>query len=493
MVQVTRTKKVLALSLGGTFNNIALIIAGVIAARLLTKHDYATMKQTILVYSFIAPLVMLGLSDALFYFLPKEKHRKTGIIIDNIVLLFVMALVFSAFLYLGGYKIIAHYFDNPDLLITLKWLIPYPVFMMPATILGAVLITQNKTYTFTIYNVISKFLLVSFIITGIFLTRSFTGPLIAQIYFPLLALPFILWLCFKHVPGKITLPCKQSMLKILNYSVPLGLSGMLGTITLMTDKVIVSTMCTPEKFANYVNGAIEIPLIGIITGSIASIILVDMVKYIDQEKKIKALKLFKKAAVKSAIVLFPVMIFLLISGKSLILTLYSEKYEGSVAPFYIYLFILPIRIVIYGSAMMALGQTKAILFRSLFDFIINIFLSILFIQLFGYLGAAIATIVTLYFWTVPFNLYKIGQGFELKAWQILPLKQISQIMLLSILASPIALTYILNNNHEWWIQLIVSSIFYFPIILCLLYKYMYIKIPEKFNKYIPSVIKVKLK
>ena len=76
MAEVSRTKKVLALSLGGTFNTIAFIVAGIIAARLLTKHDYATMKQTMLVYNSIAPLLMLGLSSVLFYFLPKEKIRK---------------------------------------------------------------------------------------------------------------------------------------------------------------------------------------------------------------------------------------------------------------------------------------------------------------------------------------------------------------------------------------------------------------------------------
>lgn len=491
MGEVSRTKKVLALSGGGAFNTIALLISGMIAARVLSKHDYATMKQTLLVYNFAAPLLTLGLASALFYFLPKEHERKKGIILDTLLILCFMALLFSAFLFLGGSQFIAKHFDNPDLLMTLEWLIPYSLFVMPASILGAILVTQNKTYTLTIYNMLSVLLLAILTIAGTLFTRSYAGPLLAQIYFPVLLLPIVLWLSLKYVSGPFSFPKVASMKKILNYSVPLGFAGMLGTLTLMTDKIIVSAMGTPEEFANYVNGAIEIPLIGIITGSIASVILADMVKYIDEGNKKEALKLFKKAAVKSAVVLLPAMFFLLIVGKAFIVTLYSEKYLESVIPFYIYLFVLPMRIVVYGSAMMALGQTKVILFRSFFDLTINILLSILFVKIFGYLGAAIATILTLYLWTVPFNLYKIGQGFGVKAIETLPLKKVFIIMLLSFFASPLAIIYIVLNEDPYVLQFLIVAILYFPIVTILLYRFKVLHIPVKYSKYIPYFLKGK--
>lgn len=491
MAEVSRTKKVLALSGGGAFNTVALLISGMIAARILSKHDYATMKQTLLVYNFAAPLLILGLSSALFYFLPKEQERKKGIILDTLLILCFMAFVFSSFLFFGGSHFIAQHFDNPDLLITLEWLMPYSLFVMPTSILGSILVTQNKTYTLTLYNMLSVLLIAILTIIGTLITSSYTGPLMAQIYFPVLLLPIVLWLSFKYVPGPLSFPKIASMKKILNYSVPLGLAGMLGTLTLMTDKIIVSSMGTPEEFANYVNGAIEIPLIGVITGSIASVILVDMVKYIDDGNKEEALRLFKKAAVKSAVVLLPVMVFLLIAGKAFIITLYSEKYLESVIPFYIYLFVLPMRIVVYGSAMMALGQTRVILFRSFFDLTINILLSVLFVKIFGYLGAAIATIITLYFWTVPFNLYKIGQGFGVKAIETLPLKEVFIIMMLSFFASPLTILYIVLNNHAYVVQFVVAAILYFPVVAALMYKFKVLQVSDNYVRYIPNFLKGK--
>ena len=44
-----------------------------VETRVFTQVDYATYGQTLLSYQFAAPFVVLGLNQALFYFLPNEK------------------------------------------------------------------------------------------------------------------------------------------------------------------------------------------------------------------------------------------------------------------------------------------------------------------------------------------------------------------------------------------------------------------------------------
>jgi len=482
----SRTIKVLALSLGQTLKAFVSIFFGMIAARLLTKHDFATLKQTMLAYNFVAPILMLGLPNALYFFLPKEKIRKKGVLIDNLLLLFILSIIFSIFLLVGGHELLSMRFNNPDLNSTLKWMIPYPIFVMPASILGAVLLTQNKTLTLTLYNILSSLAITLLATIAILITKSYTGPLLIQIYFPLLLLPIILWLCYKNVPGDFALPNRKSMIEMLKYSIPLGLASMLGMIMLETNKIVVSFMCTPEQFANYVNGAIEIPLIGVVTGSISTVILVDMTKYIHLNNKPEALKLFKKAALKSSAILFPVMIFLLTVGREFIVTLFSEKYLESVKPFYVFLFVLPIRIVLYGSALMALNKPKVILYRSAFDLLINTLLSIILIKLLGYLGAAIATILTLYLWTVPYNLYKIAQGFEVNSLDTLPFKKIGNIFFICIIFAPFSLLHLFLSISAP-LKLILAAILYFPLVLYTLFKYNYIEIPNTILNFIYSL------
>lgn len=486
----SRSAKVIALSLGQTFTTLVLLISAMFATRMLTKNDYATLRETFLAYNFVAPLLMLGLPNALYYFLPRTENRKKTLAVENMLLLAGLALIFSLFMLLGGYKYLALRFNNPELEHTLKWMIGYPLYIMPIAVLSAVLVTRGKTILLSTYNVLTSIVLLIGTIAGLYLTHSYTGPLLAQIFLPILFFPVALYLIFKNTSGSLQKIETNSMKEMLKYSIPLGLATMMGTLMLQLDKIIVAWMCSTVEFANYVNGAIEIPLIGVITGSISTVLLSDMSTLCYEKKENQAIELFKKATQYSASILLPVMAFLALTAKPFIVTLYSEKYLESIVPFMIFLLIIPIRTVMYGSALMAIGKSKIILYRSFFDLLINLILSIILIYFIGYLGAAIATIITLYFWTVPYNLYHIGKGFKVNALQVLPLLNMSKIMGISILALiPASVFMVFDSLVPPVIQLIIAASIYFPIVFIILYKKKYLYVPEKFEKYFSKIIK----
>ena len=76
-------------------------------------------------------------------------------------------------------------------------------------------------------------------------------------------------LMLSSTPADSARPSTAGVKEMVKFSLPLGMATMLGTISLQLDKVIVGTMCEPADFAAYALGAIEIPLIGIVTGSLA--------------------------------------------------------------------------------------------------------------------------------------------------------------------------------------------------------------------------------
>jgi O-antigen/teichoic acid export membrane protein len=462
------------------------------ATRMLSKTDYATFRQTFLAYNFIAPLLMLGLPNALYYFIPRNENRKRAVAAENMILLIAIALVFTLFMLLGGYKYLAMRFNNPQLIETMKWMVAYPLYVMPVAAISAVLVIGNKTVLLALYNIITNVVLLLGIITGLFLTHSYSGPLLAQIFIPVIFLPVALILIFKNLPGKIESISTKSMKEMLKYSAPLGLATMMGTIMLQLDKIIVSWMCTPEEFANYVNGAMEIPLIGVITGSISTVLLSDMSTLCFQKKENEAIGLFQKAALYSAAILLPVMVYLAVTAKPFIITLFSSKYLESVLPFLIFLLIIPIRTVMYGSALMALGKSRIIMYRSFFDLLVNLILSIIFIYFFGYLGAAFATVSTLYLWTVPYNLYHIGKGFRVRPYRVLPLKKMGQILFLSSIPAVPALLFLrIWPEINPVLQLIIAACLYFPLTFVILYKQQLMFVPTNLEKFIPTRIRNK--
>ncbi len=438
MVQ-SRTVKVIALSTGQGLTALVTLVAAAVLTRILSVRDYATYRQTLLAYHFAAPLLTLSLPTALYYFLPGETRRKRGVLFDNLILLTVMGIVFSLLLLAGGNRLLAWRFSNPAVARPLRWMAPYALFALPASAVGACLIVQNRVTQLSIFNVFTRLLTLLAVIASALIWRSPLAPLKTHVACAGVMLALALWMMVQAVPRDDVRVSLSGMFRMLKYSVPLGLASMLGLISLQLDKVIVASMCDPQAFAIYANGALEIPLIGIITGSIAAVILTDMRAAIANGDESESLRLFRIAAAKSATILLPTMCFLLLFGTDVVITLYSEKYRGSTAPFRLYLCILPARIIYYGPALMALGLTKVVFIRSLFELCLNAVLSILIVYLFGPLGAAVATLFTLYFWSIPFNLRFVSKGFRCHTVECIPLAAILRTTAASVLATLAAL------------------------------------------------------
>lgn len=487
----SRSARVLALSIGGWLSTLASMIFGIVASRWLSMSDYATIRQTFLAYDFVAPALMLGLPTALYYFLPQEHHNKRGVVIDNISLLLFTGVIFSLFLVCGGYRLIASRFDNPALLETLPWLIPYPLILMPTASFAAVLVLHNRTTLLAAYNLLLSVSVTLFGIVAVLATHSYLAPIIVRIVIPALIMPLALYHMLSTVPGFIRWPHRTTMRSMVRYSFPLGAATMLGQITLQLHAIIVSSMCTPEEFAVYINGAAEIPIVGIVTGSIATIILADMSSLCAQGDKSAALVLFRKAATKAACILFPTTCFLLVVATPFMSMLYSNQYAESALPFRVYLLILPIRIVVYGSALMALGLTKIILIRSIFDLFINAILCWLLVRALGYIGAPIALVLTLYLWTTPFNIIQLGHGFNVNWKCALPIRELTAILTLSIAALPLVYLGMYGVSLPAFAQVILSAALYWPLILFLLYRLRFLTISNRLETFLPQPLRRK--
>jgi O-antigen/teichoic acid export membrane protein len=258
---------------------------------------------------------------------------------------------------------------------------------------------------------------------------------------------------------------------MLLYSLPLGFATMLGTLTMQLHALIVATLCSPDEFSIYINGAIELPIISIVTGSITSILLSDMSAQCANGNLSEALGLFRAASIQSACILLPAMCFFFVMAEPFIVVMYSKEYIKSLNPFLMYLGIMPGRIVVYGAAMMALGMTREVMWRSLIDLIINAVLCWLFVRIFGYVGAALGLVCTIYFWTIPFNLYKLSKGFNVGLSEILPWTSLGKIFIVS-LASGILLfctrQFYVSSNTIY--ELMVSFLAFICFVSFLLHK-----------------------
>jgi O-antigen/teichoic acid export membrane protein len=447
LLKTSRKSKVLSLSLANGALTVVHLISGIVFARVLSPSDYGTYMQTFLAYDFAVPILTLGLPSTLYYFLPGAQNEKR-IVLENVLLLVFMGLVFSLFLYLGGGTLLSNRFNNPDLIQTLHWLSLYPLYTFPILAISSVLVVKEKVNVNAIYNVITGLILTLVLIVAALVGKTYVLPTLVRIYLPLLFFPVGIYFIFKYVSGTWTFPQLSSSWNILRFAIPLGVATALNTVTQQLSNIIVSMMSSPEEYAIYAVGARELPIIGIVTGSIATIVMADMSKLIKENNFKEAFVLFQKSATMGALFLLPLMFFLLVYARDFIILFFSEKYINSVIPFCVFLLYLPVRIIMYQSAFIALGKSKAILYRSIVSLLLSVFLCALFMKFWGIIGAAVGTILVSYIWAIPYNLVTIGKAFECKPIRILPLHDIGVISLISIIAVALTLpVYLLVSGY----------------------------------------------
>ena len=426
----SRRAKVMAFSLGETLTTLVGLVTASALSRLLSKSDYATYRQTLLAFAFAAPLVSLGLTNSIYYFLPTEQTRPRGVVADNVLALLIMAATLALFLSFGGNHLLVALFGNPGVARTLLFLIPYPFAALPAQLLASVLVVRNRVPLLTAFNVTSRALLgLGTILPAVFMPTA-DAPLLGNVAVTvasgLVALSLIVRFAGTSGPRR---PKWSGMVRMVRFGFPLGVATMVGTLSLQLDKIIVSAMCGPEDFAVYSNGAVEIPLVGIVTGSISAVILADMRRMIAKGDDGEALALFLKAAEKGANLLLPTMCFLLVVAEPFIELLYSSKYTESMLPFRVYLFMLPARIVVWGSLLIAIGQNKVILTRSIGHLLVNVLLSVYLVSKIGYMGAAVGGVAATYLWSIPLSLRVLSKHFQVRFWHLLPLRHLGRLLL----------------------------------------------------------------
>ncbi len=428
----SRTVKAGILASGNFLTTCVRLISAVVLARLLSMYDYATYRQTLLAYAFISPLLILGLPQALYYFLPEENKRPRSVLLENVLLLSFMAGLFTLFLIFGGNRLLAWRFNNPDIARTLLILAPFPLFMLPVSGLSACLIARNRVKQVAVYNVLSRLFMLAAVLTAVLIYRTPAAAIVGTVVGAAIVLVPALKLMFASCNVGSLLPSANGMWSQLKYAVPLGLAGMIGTISVLLDKMIVSSMCAPEQFAVYANGAIEIPLISVLTGSVMAILIPDLVKMYKAAQYTELRELWHRAMVKCSLIILPIMVFLLVMAPEVIRILFSDKYVESVEPFRIYLLALPVRITQFGAIFMAARRNNLIVYRTITGLILNLFLSIILVKVMGYIGAVVSTVLIMYFWAVPYNLVFITRILKTNFRNIIPFKILTKVLIVSI-------------------------------------------------------------
>lgn len=345
----------------GTLSSMSLsLVSAAILSRYFDKAEYGTYKQILYVYNTLLFVFTAGLPRVFAYFLPRYELSEGKEIVWRLTkILFLLGLVFSATLFLSA-GLIATILNNPALEIGLQYFSPIPMLMLPTLGIEGIFSTYKKTIYIAIYNALTRFLTLLFIVTPIIL---FENSYIYAIYGWILAsiLSLLIAFYFKSIPFK-GIKTKVALLtnkEIFVYSLPLVVATIGGIAIKAADQFYISRYFGPETFAEFSNGFIQLPFVGMVTGAAAAV-LMPLFSEIAHEKTDtgKLLELWNSALVKSAITIYPLVIFFIFHAKQVVIIIYSDLYIESAIYFQIAILLNFFNIILFTPLILALGKTK---------------------------------------------------------------------------------------------------------------------------------------
>ena len=359
--QTSNSKQAAWVAIGSLFSFIVGIVSPMILSRYFDKGDYGTYKQVMYVYNTLLTIFTLGLPKAYAYFIPKYSNEYSRAIINKVTsIFFILGIVFSAFLLLCAGPI-ASVMKNPDLETALILFSPTPFLLLPTMGLDAIYASFRKTKYLAYYTIFTRVFTVICIVLPVVIfsgdyTHAIIGFDIASLITFVLALYLKTW-PIRHENHKNT---NLTYKEILSFSLPLLYASLWGLIIASSSQFFISRYFGNEVFAEFSNGFMEFPLVGMIIGSISTILL-PLFSGLDKGVGMSddVLSVWNSAMLKSAKLIFPILVFSIFFAGLIMRCMYGDMYSNSSYYFIIKNFSGLFCIIPFYPIILAIGKTKA--------------------------------------------------------------------------------------------------------------------------------------
>lgn len=411
------------------------IVSSMLLSRYFDKHDYGTYKQVMYVYSSLVVVFTLGLPKAFSYFLPRVNEGQAKDLINKINRVLLVLGAIMSFILLIGAKIIADVLNNQDLITPLRYFAFVPFFMLPTMGLEGILATYRQTKFLAIYKTVTQiFMLLCVAVPVVFFNGTINSAIIGFTIASFFSFIVALYLKYKPIRKFPKEKSPYSYRQIFDYALPIMGASIWGIIITSADQFFISRYFGAEVFAEFANGSMELPFVGMIIGATSVVLSPVFSKMahenIDPQKEI--LPLWKSVFEKSAKLIYPLVIFAWFFADVIMVVLYGQQYENSSIYFKIRLILNFFTIIVFAPLLINTGKVKFYANVHMFTAIAVILLEFLVVKTIKspYSVAVVSLLCQL--GKIYALLYAVAKFFNMKVYQLFPLKLLAKIILPSI-------------------------------------------------------------
>jgi O-antigen/teichoic acid export membrane protein len=412
----------------------AFLLIGVVLAHSLDQAEFGTFNQVWLVNKSLLYLFELGLPVSVYYFLPRlAADQKKGFILQTMASLTLFAIPFSVSMVLLAEPLSIH-FNNPALAYHLRLFALYPLVTLPTISTEEMLLSLEWTVAAAVFESVTRIAMIVAVaiaaIGGNQLDWVFKALILSGVVQTLLG-TWLVWQPVRQQPLKLSIAEWKAQFA---YAVPYGLSTLSGVLNYQVDKILVSLFNPPAVFAIYAAGAFEIPLSGVTSLPVVSVMMRDLTQLFAAGDRKGFLDLWHQSMRKLAVPIFAVITFLMVFAEPVVTLLFSTTYIDSVWPFRIYLLFSPIRITVLEYILAALGKPQAIFKAQLIAMIGNLMLGYVLMTTIGWIGAAGSAVLAGYLFAT-LQLAQIRERLQVGWGEVMPWRDLGKVGVVAISAA----------------------------------------------------------
>ena len=361
----------------------------------LSKFDYGTYSQILLIVNTVASITILGMVDGTNFFYCRENDpKKRESYVSTIFTLQCMVSTAAGCVVMALSAPLCIHFDNADVGKLLIFAAVLPLMQNLISMLQVLVVSVGKARLLAARNLIVSVTRLLAVLIVIACVRSVAVILLTTVALDLAQIG-LFWLMLRKNGCPMGLRAVNFRLfkEIFRYCAPMAVFTVISTLNRDLDKYLVGMVTDTETLAVYSNASKVLPF-DIIMTSFTTVLIPEITRRVAAGEKASAAELYKAFLEFTYIATGVLCCAAIASAPQLMELLYSEKYLSGLTVFIIYILVDLLRFTNITLVLCVAGRTRWLMFLSFGTLAANGALNVALYQLMGLPGPAVATLIT---------------------------------------------------------------------------------------------------
>jgi len=352
---LTRARPLLVARLAGAALTMAVPM---VLARVLLPASYGTFKQGWLVSQTLTLVLPMGLTQSLYYFLPREPSERDRYVAQTLWAHLALGAVAAAIL-LAGAPLLATHFSNPELVTLAGWLAAFTGLGIAGAPLDIAWNAAGRIRAAAFVRLATEGGRSAALVAGALLAGSVEGALVGMT----IATGFRALYCFLALARAHGLAVRSSALRRqVAYALPFGLAFVLIVPQQQFHQYAVGAAVSAAAFAVYSVGTFQLPVVDVLYTPVSELLQIGLAEVDGAGRPPRAgLRLFHEAVHQLAFAFVPLVGLLVVAAPALIELVFSSVYLPAVPIFRVAALIVLLAALPLDGVMRARAQNRYML------------------------------------------------------------------------------------------------------------------------------------